>query len=137
MTYFKVIQDDKVISVGCVFLKWNTKRHRLFICDVDEGQFVETFDEKYIFKDIWMKPAPEEADPYPYAKVVIIDLLEYEDLLALLQEGETVTLETVPEVARPVVQTEVQEEKPMSIAEMREILLMQQQQINSLMEKIN
>ena len=134
MTFFKIIKNKKVISVGCVFLKWREDNHQFFICDVDEGQFVLSYDEKYIYRDTWMKPAPKDATKYEEATVEIITQQEYEDLLAMLDEGETVeeVVPVIPEQQEEIVPPQ-EEEKPMTIAEMREIILKQQEQINSLL----
>lgn len=136
MTYFKVIQENKVVSVGSAFLKWNVKRQRFFISSVDEGQFVQSYDEQHIYHDQWLKPSPTEAGVHEEAKVVIIDLQEYEELLEILNEGEVI--EEVPiipeepeEIPEPI------EEKPMSISEMRETIARQQEQINMLINKLN
>lgn len=137
MTYFKVVQASKVISVGSAFLKWNTNKHRLFICNVDEGQFVQTFDEKYIFRDTWMKQPPAEAKEYPYANIIIIDKNEYDDLKPLFEEVDHIDIqeqETV-QLIEPV--QAPQTEQPMSISEMRETLIKQQEQIDSLMQKLS
>jgi len=133
--YFKVLKDDKVISVGDLFLKWSTKQHRYFICDVEQGEAVMSFDEHY-YRDNWLRPIPEEAK-YEEATIVVIEQQEYEDLLALLKDGEEIpVVEEVPVEPEPEAAT-LEEEKPMSIAEMRAIILEQQEQIKTLMQKMN
>jgi len=136
MTFFKVIQDNKIVTVGCVFLKWNQDNKALFVCDVDEGQFVQSYDELHIYHDSWLKPAPRKAGKHEEAKIVIITQQEYEDLLAELDEGE-ILIETpsIPEPEEEMPEPP-EEEKPMSIAEMREIISRQQEQINSLLDKL-
>ena len=135
--FFKIVQDKKIISVGSVFLKWNTKKHRLFICDVDEGQFVQSFDEQYTVRDTWMKVPPEDADEYPLATVIIITEQEYNDLKAILEDSAEI------DIPEPVIEQQAEyveppeEEKVMSIAEMRQLILQQQDQINKLMQAVN
>ena len=136
MTYFKAIQNDKVVSVGCVFLKWSLNKHKFFICDVDEGQFVESYDEQHIYQDSWMKPAPPEAGEQEQASIVIIGQQEYEDLLEMLNEGEIVEVQQEPTVEQEEQVELPVEDKPMSIADMREMILKQQQLIDTLMEKL-
>ena len=139
MTYFKILIDDKVVSVGNVFLKWNPKRHKLHVCDVDEGQFVQTYDEKNIYKASWLKQAPKDAKNFDTAKVVVVDEIEYNDILTSLQEGEPIVEETVePKREEYVVEhePEPEQEKPMTIAEMRKLVLEQQEQINMLIAKL-
>ena len=136
MTYFKILQENKVVNVGCVFLKWNSARKKLYICDVDEGQFVQTYDESEIYKDSWMKPAPKEAGEHKNAKVVIISKEEFDELLELLSDGEDIEVEQ-PEIPVHVVHEAPQEEpeeKPMTISEMRQKIIEQQKQIDALLE---
>ena len=136
MTYFKAIQNDKVVSVGTVFLEWNINKHKLYVCDVDKGQFVQSYDEQHIYHDAWMKPAPAEAGIHEEASIVIILQQEYEDLLALFDNGETVKVEK-PTIEEPEkVKEPKEEEKPMSINEMRETILRQQEQIDMLVKTI-
>ena len=136
MTFFKVIQEKTVVSVGCVFLKWNIKKNALFVCDVDKGEFVQSYDEKHIYHDDWLKSAPKEAGKHEEAEIVIITQQEYEDLLAILDEGEVV-IETPPiEEPQEEMPEAPVEEKPMSISEMRETIAHQQEQIDMLIKKL-
>jgi hypothetical protein len=138
MTFFKVIQNNKVVSVGTVFLEWNAKKHRMFVSDVDEGQFVQAFDESQVYRDTWMKPIPQGVGPYVLATVIIINEQEYLDLKELLEEKEEIiNTPVVQQVETPVVQQIPEEEKPMTIAEMRELILSQQKQIDALMKKLS
>ena len=138
MAYYKIILDDNVIDVGCAFLKWNTKRKKLNYCSIDEGQFIQGYKTGTVYTTSWLKPAPQGADSYNAIEAIIIDETEFNDIKEMLDEGETVVVETpvVPEtpVERPVVQ---EEEKPMSIAEMRETIIHQQEQIEMLLETLN
>ena len=137
MTYFKVIQDKKVVSVGTVFLRWSIKRHKLLICGVDDGEFVQSYDEQHIYHDAWLKLAPNEAGKHEEATVIVIDAQEYEDLLAILTEGETIDYET-PVIPEQQEETQLPvEEKPMTIAEMREIISRQQEQIEMLIQRLS
>jgi len=136
MTYFKVIQNKKVVTVGCVFLKWNMKRQKLFICDANEGQFVQSYDELHVYHDSWLKPSMAHDIEYEEATIVVITEQEYEDLLESLDEGEVV--EESPVIEEEPVEVQIpEEEKPMSIAEMREIIARQQEQINMLINKLS
>ena len=136
MTFCKIIQNDTIVSVGCVFLKWNTKRNRLFVCDDAEGQFIQSYDERHIYKAAWMKPSKEAKCEYEDADVVVITETEYNDIKEQLNEGEPI-IEEVQE--RPLTiehHEEPDEEKPLSIAEMRELIKTQQSQIELLMSKL-
>jgi len=137
MTYFKVIKNDKVIDVGCVFLKWNTKRHKYNVCSVDEGQFLQSLDEQHIYRDTWMKSYPKEASGYSFADISAITESEFDDLRELLSEGEEITIEEAPNEIFEVHEAEEHEDKPMSIADMRKIIAEQQMQIELLNQRLN
>lgn len=137
MTYFKIIENKKVIDVGCVFLKWNSNRHKYYICDIDEGQIVQGYVHGDFYTSEWMKPSPPDATKYPILEVDIIDETEFEDLLAILDEGETVEVAEEPVIIpQDEAQNAPEEEKPMSISEMRATILAQQKQIEMLLDKI-
>ena len=135
MVLFKVIQNNTVVSVGSVFLRWDTEKHRLFICDVDKGEFAQSFDEKCIYKDDWLKTSDGNIQ-HENASIVIIDETEYEDLKQMLIEGEPIVEEPVHEhVIIPEHHEPEKEERPLTIAQMREIIVEQQKQIEILMKK--
>ena len=137
MTYFKMIQDSKIVDVGFVFLKWNTKRNKLYVCDIDEGQFIQSYNEKTIYKTSWLKPSPEGVCEYETATIVVINETEFEDLKELLSGGESVEVEDViPVPIKHEVYLESEKEKPLSLDQMRELIAEQQNQIELLMEKI-
>lgn len=136
MTYCKMIDDNKVISVGHVFLKWNSEYQQLFICNVDEGQFVQSFDEAHIYHDRWLKKAPAEAGEHEEVKIVVITEQEYLDLIELLKEDEEIVNDVIEQQYEEAEPEEPQESSPMTIAEMREIILEQQKQIDALLEKV-
>ena len=137
MAYFKMSKNNKVVSVGSVYLRWDIGRNRLFICEADDAQFVQAFDESNIYHDTWMKSIPKKAKvSYEIAKVIEISESEYEDLKAILSEGEVIELPEVIE-EQPEETPEIQEEeKPMTIAEMREMILNQQKQIDLLLQNM-
>jgi hypothetical protein len=137
MTYFKIIIKKKIINVGCTFLKWNEERKRMYISNVDEGQFVQAIDESGIYRDTWMKEAPKEAKSFTNAKVVIIDEAEFNDLLEELNEGNSIDEETPEIIPEHELTEEPEQEKPMSINDMRDLILQQQQQIELLLNKLS
>ena len=133
MTYCKIIQNDKVVSAGCVFLMWNEKRNRLYVCDVNDAQYVQSFDEANIYHADWFRTLPKDAPVYETAEAVVITKQEYEDLVEQLKEHEPVPVEQI--VPEHTVQEDVdkpEEEQVMSIAEMREMIINQQKQIDAL-----
>jgi len=135
MTYYKIVKNKKVIDIGCTFLKW--KKNRLYVCSEDEGQFIQSLNEKKVYRDVWMKEASDEFTDYEQAKIKAITETEFEDLRATIDDGEEIVEQE--EVVIPSVQEEVQpeEDKPLSISDMRKIILEQQRQIEMLMEKLN
>ena len=130
--YFKVIQDNNVVDIGRAFLKYNEKKKRMYVCNANECQFIQSADETKLYHDDWMRTAPEV--PYIQAQVVGISETEYMDIEALLNDGEEVIVE------QPIVQESSRQEpeqiKPMSSAEMREIIIEQQKQIDELIKKL-
>ena len=130
--YFKMIVDNTIVDVGYTFLKWSIEKKRMFACDPNEGQFVQSYKETHIYKDSWMKPSPE-VEGVINAEVVSISEIEYLDIKAMLEEGEEIVVEQPPVVEQPAVQ-EPEQNKPLSIAEMRALIVEQQKQINELME---
>ena len=136
MYYFKVTKNRKVIDIGCTFLKF--ENNRLYVCDENEGQYLQSYDEKNIYRDSWMKAAPKSFKRYTTAKVVSIDEMEFKDLEAMLNDGEEI-IEQQPIIEQPQEEiiNEPSTEKPISIAEMRELIAEQQKQINTLMELIS
>lgn len=134
MNYFKIIQKKKVVNIGCTFLKW--ERDRLFVCSEDDGQFIQSLDEKSVYRDSWMKEYLEEFTGFENAKVVRIDETEFNDLKAMLDDGEEVSEQEVLIQEQPEETIEPQEDKPLSIAEMRRLITEQQKQIEELMAKV-
>lgn len=138
MTYFKVIQGSQVVDAGFVFLKWNETRHKMNISDENEAQFVQSYNQELVYRDDWLKPFPEKcAAKFEKAQVVIIDQNEFEEIRALLDGDEIIPVlsdapeEVVIEPAKPA------EETPLSISDMRRIILEQQEQINQLSERLD
>lgn len=137
MIYCKMVIDNKVVNVGCVFLKWNMEYHRMFVCDENEGQFVQSHDSIHTYHDKWLKKAPAEAGEHEEAKISVITKEEYYDLLEMLKEDEEIVNEIVSQdYAEPEELEQPKEESPMTIAEMREKILEQQKQIELLLEKL-
>ena len=138
MVFYKIIRDESVIDAGFVFLKWNEKRHRMYICDVDEGQFVQSFKGDTIYTAEWLKPAPAEAGTYETVQVVVIDAAEYDELKAYLEDGEDVPVIPVPPEPEPEPEPEPDDEPEhqMTVAEMRQHIVEQDEQIALLTECI-
>ncbi len=135
MHFYKIIKDDAVIDVGFVFLNWSEKHGCMIACDVSEAQFAQSSDELKAYHDNWLKPVPETYTDYEAAQVVIIEEDEYEELRARLINGETISPDDIePEIIEPEPEevTPDDEDKPLTIAEMRQIITEQQNKIKLL-----
>lgn len=139
MIYYKIIQENKVVSAGFVFLKWNEVRRKMNICNENEAQFVQAFDQSHIYRDEWLKPVPLTCSAtYEMAQVIVIDKSEFEDIQALLDGDETIpVLQPVEPAEEELIEPEKPvEETPLSISDMRRIIQQQQDQIMQLSEKL-
>ena len=134
MNYFKIKDNHSITDVGFTFLKWNDKYHEMHGCDIEDAQFAMSSITHVIYRDGWMRPTAAPAEKYQTGTVVMIDAVEYDELYAQLSEGESID---EPEEKIPVPVEPVQpepEEKPMTVAEMRETIIEQQEQIDMLTE---
>lgn len=137
MTYYKIIQNNQIVDAGFVFLKWNERRHRFNLCDENEAQFVQAYDQSKVFRDEWLKPIYEADVKFESAQVVIIDKNEYDEIRFSLDGDEI--LPVLPDVQEEQVVIEHEkpaEETPMSISDMRRIIQEQQEQIQTLSQKL-
>lgn len=134
MNYFKVVEDGKVIDVGFTFLKWNEKRNRFFLCSIEEAQFAQGLHDD-VYHAYWFRKAPAAAGTYPEHDIVMINDVEFDELKALLDDGEVIEEPDIPAPVQPepVIPSD---EKPMTVAEMRQTILAQQEQIDILTECI-
>lgn len=122
MMYFKIIQDNHVIEVSTVSAKVDEKYHMLFVCDIDHAQFIQSRDGNNLYHDSWLRPVKDVKRNYEEAEIATIDQNEYDELVALLDDGESVPIiEEIVEEPQVIAQEEpaTVEEKPMSISEMR------------------
>lgn len=139
MTYYKLIRENIVFDAGSMWLRWQPKNRIMLRCEPSEAQFVIGSDET-IYRVQWLNPAPAEAGQYEVIEAAIIDRQEYDDLRAVLDDGETVP---VPEPVIPEPEPEPEpdpeqpeQEKPMTVQEMREKITTQEQQISELMDQL-
>ena len=124
VTYYKIVRDGAVIDAYYTFLKWSQGRRRLICCGVDDAQFAQGYDGT-VYHDYWMAAVPEAVTEYETATVAIIDAVEYDELRAELDDGETVqdTPEPDPEPTpehEPEPEPTPEPERPMTVQEMRE-----------------
>ena len=128
MTYFKIIRNGVVIDAGHVFLKWNLKRHRMYISEAIDAQFVQNYKLDKIYRSYWLKPAPQEAGEYELVNIVIISEQEYYDVVAQLDDGEEIVIPDDP-IPEPTPDIPDPDEKPMTLEEMRRMIKQQAEQI--------
>lgn len=123
MDYYKVIIDDNVVDVGTIFLKWNTSMRHMFMCSANEAQFVMGRDSNTCYRDDWMKMYEGNPSTYLPAKVVMINAREYDEIRALLEDGEDIhePPEPIPEPEpEPHEEPAPEPDAPMTISEMRQ-----------------
>lgn len=135
MTYYKIIRDGVIFDAGMIWLRWQQKNRIMLLCEPSEAQFVMGSDET-IYRVQWLNPAPAEAGQYEVIEAAIIDRQEYDDLRAVLDDGETVPVPE-PVIPEPAPEPEPdpeepEQEKPMTVQEMREKITAQDAQITML-----
>ena len=139
MTFFKVIENGEAVDAGWMWLRWNAKHNCLLACEPREAHYAQNYTETAIYRIGWLNPLPEGAPTYPMAEASIIDAQEYDDLLAALDGGETVPEPVDPESTPepdPAPDPAPEQERPMTVAEMRAILAELQEQNAMLTECI-
>ena len=141
MIFFKVIKDENVIDIGFSFYKWNSDHNQMFSCNIEEAQFAGSYYKPIYYHDVWLKPIKEDLKNYETATIVEITEEEFEELKTLLDNGETISGVEEPPHEEPFVERiepPIEEEsKPLSISEMRALILEQQKQIEMLLKNIN
>lgn len=139
MTYYKIMQNDVIVDANYVFLKWVAKHHCLMVCDPTQAEFVQSYDMGTVYHDRWLRPVPDGAPAYETASVIVIGETEYDEIRALLDDGEEVPyVPDEPEPPAPVNPDEPinPDERPMTVAEMREKIIEQQESIDMLIDCI-
>ena len=136
MTYYKILQNGAVVDACYIFLRWVGKHHCLMICEPAQAEYVQSYDHTRVYRDHWLRPVPDGAPAYETAKIVVIDETEYDEIRALLDDGEEVPVDPAPPEPEPVGPDDPVEpdERPMTVAEMREKITEQQGSIDMLIE---
>lgn len=123
MTYFKVVENHAAVDAGHLWLQWNAKHKCLMACETREANYAQSYDGATVYRFGWLNPLPEGAPVYPVVEASIIDKQEYDDLIAVLPDGETVPEPPEPEPEpEPQPEPEPEPERPMSVQEMREAI---------------
>ena len=124
MTYFKVIENGAAVDAGHLWLQWNARHNLLMACEPREAHYAQSYDGQTVYRIGWLNPLPDGAPVYPVAEARIIDAEEYEDLIAVLPDGETVPEPPEPEPEpEPQPEPEPEPEHRMTVQEMREKIL--------------
>lgn len=133
MTYFKVIENGEAVDAGHLWLQWNARHNCLMACEARDAHYAQSYDGATIYRFGWLNPLPVGAPMYPAAEAKTIDETEYNDLIAVLPEGETVPEPDDPEPEpdpTPEPEPEPEPERPMTVAEMRAAIAQMQAEMN-------
>ena len=122
MTYFKVIANGAAVDAGCMWLQWNARHQCLMACEPNAAHWAQSYDGHTVYRFGWLNPVPDGAPVYPTVEAAIIDAQEYDDLITVLDGGETVPEPVEPEPEpEPAPEPEPEpEDRPMSVQQMRE-----------------
>lgn len=140
--FYKLIRDGVIFDAGVMWLRWQPKNRIMLRCEPSEAQFVMGTDET-IYRVQWLNPAPAEAGQYEVIEAAIIDKQEYEDLRAVLDDGEEVPVvepvypEPEPEPEPEPDPEQPEQERPMTVQQMREKIIEQEAQIADLTEALD
>lgn len=136
MSYYKITQGGNVIGVGSAFLRWHPKRRRFMYCDVDDAERVQDAITERLYHADWLSSSPPDAGAAEEAAVEMIAASEYDELYALLHDGETVPITPEPDPEPVPDPSPAPDERPMTIQEMREKIAAQEEQLQMLTECI-
>lgn len=122
MTCYKMIIDGKVVAVGDHPMKWSPLRHFLVGCSINDAEAIISAVDDQCYTDDWLRK-PTAWTPV-LAEIKAIDEQEFDELMALLDDGEEITeaVELVQPEETAVDDTEQPEtpaEHIMTVAEMR------------------
>ncbi len=88
MIFFKIIQNNEVTNVGFTFLKWNSVKNKMYVCNIDEAQFVQSSFNEKIYRDSWLKRIPPGVNRYEDALIQEVSEQEYNDLYKELNKEQ-------------------------------------------------
>lgn len=126
MTYCKMIHDGVIVDVGNLFMRWVSRNRTLAYCDINRAEFIHSAtDENKIYRTEWFANPPQDAPVCDMIQAVVIDEVEYDELLALLGSGEPVEAEPEHEKEpeenlEPEMEKQEETEKPMTVQQMRD-----------------
>lgn len=138
MTYFKIIQNGEIVGAGCQFLKWYPRTRKMALCDLQDAQGAHDAVSERVYHADWLKNVPREAGiTLQEADIALIDAVEYDEIIETLSGGETIPVPEPDPEPQPEPEPEPEpdpEERPMTVAEMREKIQEQAGQIEMLTE---
>lgn len=135
MTYFKIISDAdrEVVGVEAIedpaYVRWQEKHHRLVYCDGDAGEGILSPKDN---DTVYRIEGKELNGVEIHLTAVFISAEEYDELAALLDDGERIPAGG----DSPAAPNSGGVDQPMTVSEMRQIILEQQNQINMLTDCI-
>ena len=132
MDYYKIIMDGAVIGAGCTFLKWHPAKGRFMYCGINVAERVQDAVTERLYHADWLIRSPPEAEPCDEATVEMISAAEYDEIIALLDDGETIPVpepeeEPAPE---PGPSPDPEPERPMTVQEMRDRIAEMEETLN-------
>lgn len=134
MTFYKIIQDNKVIDVNNKFFRYQKKYFNIISSSPENAQLIQSSDGKEFYSTGWLKPLPEGISK----KVVdayIISEEEYNELNQQLQVSEEVFEVVQEDVALINDEPQIVEqpvEQVMNIRELYEKLQLLEKELQSL-----
>ena len=121
MAFWKAINNNETIDVGSCFMKWVSSNNIFAYCDVNDAQFAQSsLDENRFYHCCWLKPEGAVVGFIEVDELELIDETEYDELYALLSDGEPVPQPAPTPEPEPEPEPEPVDEHPMTIQEMRD-----------------
>ena len=121
MKFYKILQNNNVVGVGCNFLQWSRKSKKFIICNMEQAMAILDNISETIYHSDWLFDIPLEADiVVQEAEIVLINRSEYDELYELLSDGEEIPVPEPEPEPTPEPTPEPEPEHRMTIQEMRE-----------------
>ena len=92
MRYYKILNNGMVVDANFVFLKWAQNGAGvpfLTTCDIEEAQYIQSYDQKEIYRVRWLNPV-DDGGMFPTVEAVLIDEEEYNEIREQLDDGEPI-----------------------------------------------
>lgn len=98
MTFYKIIQDNKIIDVNYKFFRYQKRHLNIIACSPEEAQLIQSSDNKEFYSTEWLKPLPNGVHCHKIVQARIIAEDEYNELKKELEISE-VLLEPAQPIA--------------------------------------